>query len=425
LVLENVAQMMPRELFFDEGTPILERLSNWGLELDQRLSFALSWNAENLYDARPAINDADLLTGLIKCNASVVQQFGINPDSWASAVVKGSRGPRRHPSAPPEKILPDLSLCGVLDRALFLDKQNVLNGGEGRTLETGYFLRALAGLSLRYGDDFDLRPFSVDALIVAFGGDRKQPLGAIPRLKGFLQKLYDATPTAEDFQYLLALENDKLVFRVSSVVGDYVQAADSNLLVPQRAVLSCLANFGLFSAEEIEELESLINSRTATEADLQSFFVRHPHFLRRWDHRGIYPHVYLTREAEGPLIPDFILTHKETQEAAVLDLKRAWLGSGLVRRQRNRERFSSLVMEARSQLLTYKDWFDDRANRQKLKTILGMEIYRPRLMVVIGRASEFQDEIERQRLRDRTPDVEVVTYDDILRFAKQRMVLFK
>jgi len=416
---------MSPDLFFDERTPILERLCSWGLELDQKMSFALSWNARNLYDTRPAINDADLLTGLIKCNVSLVRQLGLTADGWESAVVKGSRGPTRQSCVPAETLLPDLSLCRVLDRALFLAEENILNGGESRALGTGSFLRALAGLGLGFGDEFDLRPFSVDTLVVALGGDRKQPLSVIPRLKSRLQRMYETTAPEEDFQYFLALEEDRLVFRVASVVGDYVQAANSNTLVPQRAVLSHLRDFALFSTQEIGELESLINSKTATEADLQKFFELHPHFLRKWDHRGIHPHVFLTRETDGPLIPDFILTHKETQEAVVLDLKRAWLGSKLVRTQRNRERFSDMIMEARSQLLTYEDWFEDSGNRQRLKSIVGMEVYRPRLMVVIGRASEFQDEIERQRLRDRMPDIEVVTYDDILRFAKQRMILLE
>ena len=59
----------------------------------------------------------------------------------------------------------------------------------------------------------------------------------------------------------------------------------------------------------------------------------------------------------------------------------------------------------------------------KLSGRIGMEIYRPRLMVIIGRASEFSDAFERQKLRDRNPDIEIVTYDDILSFAKDRMIL--
>jgi hypothetical protein len=46
-------------------------------------------------------------------------------------------------------------------------------------------------------------------------------------------------------------------------------------------------------------------------------------------------------------------------------------------------------------------------------------------MVIIGRASQFQDEIERQKLRDRDKDIEIVTYDDILRYAQQRRVIIE
>jgi hypothetical protein len=81
--------------------------------------------------------------------------------------------------------------------------------------------------------------------------------------------------------------------------------------------------------------------------------------------------------------------------------------------------------EARAQLLEYRDWFDIPENRMKIKSLVGMEIYRPRLMVIIGRASQFQDEIERQKLRDRDKDIEIVTYDDILRYAQQRRVIIE
>ena len=51
-----------------------------------------------------------------------------------------------------------------------------------------------------------------------------------------------------------------------------------------------------------------------------------------------------------------------------------------------------------------------------------MEIYRPQLTVVMGRSSEFADEFDRQRLSTTCPDVEVVTYDDVLTFARRRLV---
>lgn len=165
----------------------------------------------------------------------------------------------------------------------------------------------------------------------------------------------------------------------------------------------------------------MLNDRRVKEADLQTFFEQHPEFFRAWDFRDVYPHVYLTRENDGPLIPDFLLVNPEVQRATVVDIKLP--ASRLVSRRRNRDRFSAAVEEARAQLLEYRDWFEDRHNREKLKQQVGLEIFRPRLGVVIGSSAEFRDALDRQRLTSRFPDVEVFTYDDVIRQAQQRLVL--
>jgi hypothetical protein len=82
-------------------------------------------------------------------------------------------------------------------------------------------------------------------------------------------------------------------------------------------------------------------------------------------------------------------------------------------------------MEARTQLLRYRDWFRERENRTSLKQRLGMEIYEPHMVVIIGRSSEFKDEFDRQLLIADNPDIEVVTYDDILTFAKRRSLIIQ
>ena len=62
-------------------------------------------------------------------------------------------------------------------------------------------------------------------------------------------------------------------------------------------------------------------------------------------------------------------------------------------------------------------------HRRQLKGALGMEVYEPHLAVIIGRSSEFRDDLDRQQLAANYSDIEVVTYDDIVDFAKQRRVL--
>ena len=153
------------------------------------------------------------------------------------------------------------------------------------------------------------------------------------------------------------------------------------------------------------------------------FFEEHPHFFRKWDYREVHSQIHLRHELDGELIPDFILTDRELQKSAIVDLKLP--SPKLIRRQRNRDRFAAAVIEARAQLQTYRDYFEERTNRESIRGILGMEIYRPHLSVVIGRASEFRDEFDRALLQDRNADIEIVTYDDILTFAKRRKLLIQ
>jgi hypothetical protein len=76
-------------------------------------------------------------------------------------------------------------------------------------------------------------------------------------------------------------------------------------------------------------------------------------------------------------------------------------------------------------LLRYRDWFREKNNRESLTEKVGMEVYEPQLIVIIGRTSEFRDELDRQRLRSDNPDIDVVTYDDILQFAQRRRIIIQ
>lgn len=126
----------------------------------------------------------------------------------------------------------------------------------------------------------------------------------------------------------------------------------------------------------------------------------------------MHSHPYLCHRHSRDLVHDFILTNRELSKAAIVELKLP--SPRLIRRQTNRERFASAVIEARAQLLRYRDWFRIPENRRSLMSNVGFEIYEPRLAVIVGRSSEFQDEFDRQRLAADNPDIEVVTYDDLL-----------
>jgi hypothetical protein len=222
----------------------------------------------------------------------------------------------------------------------------------------------------------------------------------------------------------MAFEQGHIVFRPMSILDPYRVEEENGIVHPDLAVLTHFKeHYGCVKTAELIELEDLINNPRTKENDIQRFFEKHPHFFRLWDYRDVFPHVYLTREDDGPLIPDFILVNPDVHHATIVDLKLPQ--AKLVRRQKNRERFSATVMEARSQLLQYHDWFDERSNRKHLKERLGIEIYRPCLGVVIGSSSEFRNAFDRQKLIDTVSDVEIVTYDDIIASAQRRLALIK
>lgn len=81
-------------------------------------------------------------------------------------------------------------------------------------------------------------------------------------------------------------------------------------------------------------------------------------------------------------------------------------------------------MEVIAQLATYRDWFEDKANREAFHRRYGLKAYRPRVVAVIGRTESFDDEIQRIRLEDQLPRwVTIATYDDVVARAKHWKLL--
>jgi hypothetical protein len=383
----------------------LHKLAHAGLEPDQRLrrAFELAGNAGSGWG-----HDLAIFIALCQLNAFAIQSVFDSPDRQKVLQRRIGDLLNRQPLMGRDAFSDEID-NGILNLAI--------RYSEGRrTLTTSTYLLAM----LSYGEityqSFTKRPYTLDFLQKELGYPTERLLDVIEALQIAARNI-----KPDDFQYLLALENDRLVFRVTSILGDYVEEAPAGTWVPHRVVLRHFQDqFGGFTTDQIQELEDLVNNSRSAERDFQRFFERHPHFFRRWDHREIYSQVVL----HGPdrdLIPDFILVDRELQRAAITELKLP--GPKLITRQQNRTRFAAAVMEARAQLLEYRDWFREESNRLKLRDKVGMAIYEPHLTVIIGRASEFQDEVDRQKLAARTPDIEIVTYDDILLYARRREII--
>ncbi len=401
---------------------IFGHLEDLNVEPDQRLQRAL----EIAFAETSPLLDSHVFHALLRLDTRVAWHAKVEEaierigrSSYRSWLWLQGEGPRRNTKETSlELATANITLDHVLTRALAIRR-------DPRTLGSNDFLRAIAELAEKFPQPKKginlARPHTVDLLCELLDGERHTDFRDAPLTREVVE-FFSTAGGADDFQLLLSIESGRIVLRPYTVLGDFVVRQSDRLVTPNRALLSDLKGLlGAFEPDEVDELENLLNDPSAGELQFQRFFEHHPHFFRRWDHREVHPHVVLQRET-GNLIPDFLLTDREAQKAAIVELK---LPTTIVRRQQNRDRFATSVIEARAQLLRYRDWFEDPGNRQRLLPQLGMEVFRPRLAVIIGRSSDFVDAIDRQRLASDNPDIEVVTYDEILTYAKRRRVLLE
>lgn len=399
----------------------MRQMAQCGLEFDQKLlhAFRLAASRPDVDPEDDGLPDSYITLALYRTNTILSRIVDLQEQR-----LNLFHDYKLAPPCPLDDVVPGEKLAGVLNEA-------ITEIGEGSVIGVGHFLRAIVRLTLDqpahdvaylgFRDQVIHNTFSAETILWGLGHTAWTPVSKAPEFRQILENL-DGRHPIDDNEYLLTIDQGRLVFRPTTILDPFDVARPDGSPVRRLAVLPHFAeSYGGFRAAEILELEDMINSKSTSEADLQRFFEHHPAFLRLWEFRDVYPQVVLTRDDHGDLIPDFMLIDPELQKATIVDLKmpvkRVAVGT------RNRRRFSQAVEEARAQLLTYQNWFDDRSNRLKLKDRFGLDIYRPRLAVIIGRSSSFTDEIERQRLVHSSPDVQVVTYDDIAECAKRRLYL--
>ena len=167
-----------------------------------------------------------------------------------------------------------------------------------------------------------------------------------------------------------------------------------------------------FSADVLGQLESLINSRSTREDDLQQFFESHPEFLSMGEYTTVYAQVALLRGDGTTLRPDFLLEPASGPLCSVLDIKLPKLE--LFVRQKNRPRFSAKVYEYVAQLREYGDYFDSPTNRRWFRDTYGITAFRPRLIVVAGKTYGAADRALLERLRSSLDPIEIFSYDELI-----------
>lgn len=171
--------------------------------------------------------------------------------------------------------------------------------------------------------------------------------------------------------------------------------------------------------QPLVELEHLINDPQTPETQLQQFFEAHPEFLLTDEYMAARPGVLLTGHDQFGLKPDFFLARRDSPLWDIAELKLP--DEVLVRGRLARRGLAAAVHWGIDQLRRYREYFFDLNAAKLFRDAYGMEVYYPRLTLIIGRDDSFGDYHERQRLTP--PEARILTYDDVLRMAKHRSMI--
>jgi hypothetical protein len=167
------------------------------------------------------------------------------------------------------------------------------------------------------------------------------------------------------------------------------------------------------------EFEDLLNDPRTPETTYQRFFEAHPEFLFTDQHLAAKPGVLLHSSEGFGLKPDFFLQRRDAPLWDIAELKLPT--EKLIQGREARRGLAAAVRWGMDQLQRYREYFLDSGLAQRFLELHGLEVYHPKLTLIIGRDDAFGTYRERQRLTP--PESRILTYDDLLRLAKHRSLV--
>jgi len=206
------------------------------------------------------------------------------------------------------------------------------------------------------------------------------------------------------------------VLRVEEV-GEFYHQPTTNIVYP--ATLGLLDTSLGKPLSALLEFEDLLNDPRAPEAAYQRFFEAHPEFLFTDQHLAVKAGVLLHATEGFGLKPDFFLQRRDAPLWDIAELKLP--GARLVQGRPARRGLAAAVRWGMDQLQRYREYFLDSGLAQRFRDTHGLEVYHPKLTLIIGRDDAFGTYQERQRLTP--PESRILTYDDLLRLAKHRSLV--
>lgn len=167
----------------------------------------------------------------------------------------------------------------------------------------------------------------------------------------------------------------------------------------------------------LQEFEALINNPRAGELDIQRFLERNPEILKSLGYAECQSHVILQEPGRPDLIPDFLLHRPGNNGFDILDLK---LPTATIARNNPYPRISQNITKALGQLRAYKNYFLNPLNKDRFIKQYGIEYFEPKLIVAIGRQSNYPAASFRDEIQNQAPGIRILTYDEVIAYASTR-----
>lgn len=188
----------------------------------------------------------------------------------------------------------------------------------------------------------------------------------------------------------------------------------------QRVQLQAIRPVPILSHLVLGEFERLIALDALKESDIQQFLTRYPEMLSSLGYVSAYPHICLRTEDSERFVPDFILEIPGGLGFDILDLKQP---AARLTARNPYLRVSSELMKAVAQLRKYARYFENAANRKEFEKKFGLVAFKPELIVVMGRSSEFETRDDRMEIAGQLGYVKLITYDDLIAYGRSRSIV--
>lgn len=164
----------------------------------------------------------------------------------------------------------------------------------------------------------------------------------------------------------------------------------------------------------VADLEQLITDAGVPESELQNFFAEYQEFITGFEYTAAIPQVRLSLDDGGTKILDFVLKPIGDSASMILEIKRP--SAKIVIRRNSRYQLSADAQAGLTQLREYATVLSSESVQRRVAEHYGLDMFRPRLRLLIGQAS---GEVARQ-VRDlmRYVNEDITTYTEILSRAR-------